>query len=785
MDTGDCGEIGLENSDCLAVRFILLSPPFDDMSFRQTFSIIIAVLLLSSLSFAVSDDEKAQDVLKRAADNLGWPDTVTGGEDSGDNVGTGRGYTVSETGKGSDDDLHASIFVFGTDPESSLWLNFLNEQLDAEHSSYQGRDAAISTYGKNCNPKPLVKALNEIAVGFFESIFGPSDDPDKGCVTDHGGIAWTCGKYMLVASDGREDQGGEENDIAAALYGAAQDAGLCEYGDTLVLMADTTDKPGNAFISDPMKMTQRINQYYGVNSMGALPPFKFSFLDKDGSRGTDDWYTVDNPLSSYHYPGANVPFGVDAIKKAFGGADVPQDLYFERIVVVYAGDGHQSDATAAFSNACSYFDDNGFVEVDASQGKRKIFVKNIVLLSENRELGGWVHEFGHTLTSKYKNGNFYRISDRYNYDATTSPERQFGTSSVWDLMGSGSHWGAADGDTPTQMASFTKQAANWLTYRDAALNTTYAIPALEAMKRGDAVLRLDDPTSGNAENYFIIEGRDRMAAFGAPATGIEVYQVRWDGAHSHHIVNYLSPQAGVRWVTGSEGGYPTPTLFSGSPSPGSVYLMPPYQIKITATSMVRQPFGATVKVEEYKPANLTGAVAHPGPAPVNGGGNASTTENALDDTLPDMDLHAYDSAGNHVGMNYETNQYENNIPGAIASGNLVGDDEWIFVPTGTEVRYEISTYRTQQFLAKNPGVTVVPQNYTATAIKFDAQGKRFEADLGGGAADAGAKVQLKSPTDQSVKYEEKGVSGVGNNSCLPIFILLLLTGFMTRKITEK
>ncbi len=754
---------------------------------RKLLVILAVALFFCSLSFAVSDDEKAQQVLQKAASTLGWPDSVSSSEDSGDNLGTGRSYSISETGNSDADDLHATVAVFSTDQEPGIWLTFFNEQLDTEHSSYQGRDAGISTYGENCNPKPLVKALNDIFEGFFESIFGPSDDPNKGCVTDHGVVMWTCGKYILVATDNRDEEGGAENDIAAALYGAAQEAGLCEYGDTLVLMADTADRPGNALISDPMKMTQKINEYYGVNSMGMQPPFKFSFLDKDGSRGDDDWYGVDQPLASYHYPNANVPFGVDAIKKAFSGADVPQDLYFERVVVVYAGNGHQSDATAAFANACSYFADNQFVEVDAFQGKRRIYVKNIVLLSENRELGGWVHEFGHTLTSKYKNGAFYRISDRYNYDAGTSPERQFGDSSKWDLMCSGSHWGPNDGSTPTQMASFTKFAANWLTYRDAAINTSYTISALEGMKPGDAVLRLDNPLSANPESYMIIEGRDRMATFGAPASGVVLYDVYWDGHYNHHVVNDMTTQSGQTWITGSDGGYDTPTIYSGAPSSGSTYLIPPWQLKITATSMTRQPFSATVKVEPYNPVNLVGAVAHPGPAPVNGGLNASTTENALDDTLPDMDLHAYDSSGNHVGMNYETEQYENNIPGAIASGNLVGADEWIFVPEGTQVRYEISTYRTQQFLAANPelAASATPQAYNATAIKFDSQGKRYEADLGGGAAGAGATVEIKSPNDPSLKYQETTIPGVGNNSqvcpLLPAFLIFLLGGFLLKR----
>ena len=129
-------------------------------------------------------------------------------------------------------------------------------------------------------------------------------------------------------------------------------------------------------------------------------------------------------------------------------------------------------------------------------------------------------------------------------------------------------------------------------------------------------------------------------------------------------------------------------------------------------------------------------------------------------------------------MNYQTGQYENQIPGAYASGDLSGDEEWIFVPEGTQVRFEVSTYDTQQFLQQNPtfAQASIPQGFSATAVKYDSTGERYEADLGSGDVPAGQSLQLKSPTDPSLKYAKKGIPGVGNNSIcgfLPGFILLL------------
>ncbi|MDD5340536.1 MAG: hypothetical protein PHV13_04795 [Candidatus ainarchaeum sp.] len=752
---------------------------------RGTVVFVLAAVLLCSLCFAASDTESAQKVAQKAAERLGWPTTTYSSvEDSGI---PGSYFLVSADGQAEDSDQYGYVTVLSNDLESAYHLKFITEWLDGQDSSYQGRSASIVTGGKNCNPRGLVKILNQWAVGFFESIFGESDDPDKYCVNEAGVVAFSCGKYMVVAIDTPDDEStGAEYDIASAFYTAAQEEGLCDYGDTLVIMADTSDRTGATGLGQVTRMAQRINEYYGINSYGAYPPFKFSFKDADGSRGNADWYRVDNTLASYNYPNGNVPFGVDAVKKAFAGADMPEDLYLERIVVVFAGDGHQKDNTAKFSNACSWFNDNSYIEVDASQGKRKVYVKNIILLSENRELGGWVHEFGHSMYSRVAlPGGWNRISDRYNYDANTAADRQYGEMHHWDLMGSGSHWGPKDGDIPPQMSAFTKVTATWLEYANAAVNTSYVLTPVELMQKGSTVLRLDDPEFPDAEYYYVIEARDSGGYFGAPESGVVISRVWFD--QGHHVVNALRAQAAPNLGTASWGQkYIKPTLYSVSGN-ASMYTNVPGEFRIRMLEAGASP---KITIEEFKPANLAGAVAAPTGGGVNGGGNATSTENAMPGTMPDEDLHAYDGQGRHVGMNYQTEEYENQIPGAIASGDLVGAPEWIFVPEGTDVRYEISTYRTQQFLSANPQLApyAAPQTFDTTLVKFDASGARYEADGGAGSASAGKTVQIKGPADPSLKYQKKQIPGFSANASCPVMpAILLLTvslalfqGFMRR-----
>jgi hypothetical protein len=57
-----------------------------------------------------------------------------------------------------------------------------------------------------------------------------------------------------------------------------------------------------------------------------------------------------------------------------------------------------------------------------------------------------------------------------------------------------------------------------------------------------------------------------------------------------------------------------------------------------------------------------------------------------------------------TGVDYETGEFENQIPGSIVSGDLTNDNEWIFVPADTPVRYYVSSHDTEAFLEANPDI---------------------------------------------------------------------------------
>jgi len=71
---------------------------------------------------------------------------------------------------------------------------------------------------------------------------------------------------------------------------------------------------------------------------------------------------------------------------------------------------------------------------------------------------------------------------------------------------------------------------------------------------------------------------------------------------------------------------------------------------------------------------------------------------------PDLDLHAITSDGRHVGMNYKTGEYEIEISETETSGDILDDEEWIFLPADEEAVFYVSSRDNQVFLDTNPDI---------------------------------------------------------------------------------
>jgi M6 family metalloprotease-like protein len=650
------------------------------------------------------------------------------------------------------------------------------------HSSYQGREGIVMPVGTPvCDPGGLlgyiIEQLRTGLTKFLEELFEEWDvDPNDVIITEGdcaeaaaGMIMWTCGSHIFIA---RDDTGsGAEDNIAAALWMAAESNQICDIGDSLVLLAGTADQPNAKTITDAQKLAQDTNSYYGANAYGRVV-LGYTFMDADGKDGNADGYEVGPSMADY--VSKECQFAQDAIKKAFEGGAPREEINLERAVVLYAGPSKQADATNGKLSTLCCWPQNGMwydIEVGPDDNKSHIYASSLIMVAEQDGLGLWTHEVGHSLYS----GNllwdkFYRVSDRYNY---SQPWGKYGNISNWGLMGSGNWWGDPMAAAPVQMSGFTKESAGWLSYLDGELDKEYTLTAVENQKAGGTVLRFDDPTSNDPNRYLILEARDAGAAFGAPESGVVLYQVTWDGANKHHIVNAISPQKGTTAGTGPrDRSYLRPTLRgAGDANAPTVFRSAAFKLEFQLVSeSTASGYGATVKLVTWEPqAPVVGAVAAPaGPpaVPPPAAGQAQTTvPSGADGVLPDIDLHAYDGQGRHVGLDYATGQYVNEIPGAIASGDLKDAEEWIYVPEGTQVRFEISAYKTEQFLQSAPEFRDVirPQGYEMTYQRIDENGVLTAAKGQGGKIEAGAESELEGPDAPGLKYKEVKAPGYGKN----------------------
>lgn len=103
-------------------------------------------------------------------------------------------------------------------------------------------------------------------------------------------------------------------------------------------------------------------------------------------------------------------------------------------------------------------------------------------------------------------------------------------------------------------------------------------------------------------------------------------------------------------------------------------------------------------------------------------------------TLPDIDLHLYCDDGRHIGINYETGEYENQIPEAIISGDNQDSPEWIFIPKDiANCHYVVSSYDNQKFLEENPDIadqiSDTKDSYEVYARYIDPQSGIYDSNV--------------------------------------------------------
>jgi len=105
-----------------------------------------------------------------------------------------------------------------------------------------------------------------------------------------------------------------------------------------------------------------------------------------------------------------------------------------------------------------------------------------------------------------------------------------------------------------------------------------------------------------------------------------------------------------------------------------------------------------------------------------------STKAIMEESGKDLDLHAIDRFGRHVGMNYKTGEYEIDIPRAAASGDVQGGREFISLPTQFGAHFYVDARDAEED----------KETYTLTIV-YEAAGK----------------TTFSSPITQNIKKGEK------------------------------
>ena len=236
-------------------------------------------------------------------------------------------------------------------------------------------------------------------------------------------------------------------------------------------------------------LAQKVKQYYLENSYGKIFIDFKQIYDNNGS-----WYK----LSKTHqeYASNDIPFVREAEQLALGTTAIPTNTI---LVIVHAGASRQEQ----LFNRDSYIETHTYVKPVSPNG-------NEIIVSENDNLGAWVHEIGHDLGSMTVNSatpDLYRMGNVWS----------------WDLMAAGSHNGGfgcnivghspvCDGTNPPHMSSYTKEFLQLLKYRNIenGVFSSYWVDLLPQQGYGGEALRYvhSKRSDGTPDTYYIIETRN-------------------------------------------------------------------------------------------------------------------------------------------------------------------------------------------------------------------------------------------------------------------------------------
>ncbi|HIH93146.1 TPA: PKD domain-containing protein [Methanosarcina acetivorans] len=339
------------------------------------------------------------------------------------------------------------------------------------------------------------------------------------------------------------------------------------------------------------------------------------------------------------------------------------------------------------------------------------------------------HEIGHQM------GSLHHLINQDLYPSSGGGSNV----SNWDVM----H------DNYACMSSFSKVNSGWLNFKEETEFKDYEIYPLDSLHFGDEVIKFKP--NEYSDDFYIFEYRraighdsilnnDQNRVNEDNPNGVIVIYTATNGSTLHTTTNSLTGKNETDTYTvhvlnsNLENNWNEPTFYNEVSSIEDLFYSYDKEeidivLKFINFSVVDVPDGnsAKINVQLENEIGLKGVILQMTntifynllfPYPLN------YTVN------PTLSLHAYTDDGNHVGMNYETGEYEVQIPGARTSGLQPNEREWIIVPEDVNVKYVVDSYANAKYMYQNPDLTGdFIDSYDLIGFYFDENGNDYSGKV--------------------------------------------------------
>ncbi|MCL4437397.1 MAG: hypothetical protein M1503_05320 [Thaumarchaeota archaeon] len=477
-----------------------------------------------------------------------------------------------------------------------------------------------------------------------------------------------------------------------------------------IIPISLADKPITKSLSYYNEIASKMADYFKETSYGTLK-MNVKVIQKDGS-----WLTIKKTAAQYAGNNAEGIFLQDAVDAAddvlnYNQYDNTADGGKGIVAFITNGDLFKGGSfIMSKQDSDGYFVTKDGVKVDAIYTYEQRFEP----VGKSQIIRGLAHETAHALgkllvtsvEGSARDGRWWVLPDEYligNVDVYMS------------LMGNvkGNY-----GVSQVNLDSYSKQWLGWLKYNDLAMNQTVTIKALDTLSYGDSVYRYSFNEPGTlSPSYYILEVRagstkwDSEAKMGVETSTYIVVEAVRTFPNKLQTINWIEWRNTNAMITNGE------SWLTVSPLGGA-------RFNITAIDWKT----VRVTVQKYPVKDMTGVALAPSGTVLGKAMNVLPHETSRNITIPDLDLHAYTADGKHIGLNYATGEYENQVPGALASGDLVNGEEWIFAPSNVKLSYKIDSRKNAEFLKTVPeakSITDGTDGYSLTAIQYAADGTRY------------------------------------------------------------